>query len=131
MLDQTLTEQAAALRRGDYSATELTAAYLARIGARNAALNAFVTVTAEAAAQAAAAADASLAGGDAGAALACWQKSADAAAAMAMPLDEALAWLEISRHGAGTHATLAHARAAALFEQLGVTEPAPAYPPLD
>lgn len=66
MLDQTLTEQVAALRRGDYSATELTAAYLARIGARNAALNAFVTVTAEAAAQAAAAADAALAGGDAG-----------------------------------------------------------------
>ncbi|HEX2797093.1 MAG TPA: Asp-tRNA(Asn)/Glu-tRNA(Gln) amidotransferase subunit GatA, partial [Immundisolibacter sp.] len=66
MLDQTLTEQAAALRRGDYSATELTAAYLARIGARNAALNAFVTVTAEAAGQAAAAADAALAGGDAG-----------------------------------------------------------------
>lgn len=66
MLDQTLTEQAAALRRGDYSATELTAAYLARIGARNAALNAFVTITAEAAAQAAAAADAALAGGDAG-----------------------------------------------------------------
>ncbi|MBC7160905.1 MAG: Asp-tRNA(Asn)/Glu-tRNA(Gln) amidotransferase subunit GatA [Immundisolibacter sp.] len=66
MLDQTLTEQAAALRRGDYSATELTAAYLARIGARNAALNAFITVTAEAATAAAAAADAALAGGDAG-----------------------------------------------------------------
>jgi aspartyl-tRNA(Asn)/glutamyl-tRNA(Gln) amidotransferase subunit A len=65
MLDQTLTEQAAALRRGDYSATELTAAYLARIGARNAALNAFITVTAEAAGQAAAAADAALAGGEA------------------------------------------------------------------
>ncbi|HEY0676339.1 MAG TPA: Asp-tRNA(Asn)/Glu-tRNA(Gln) amidotransferase subunit GatA [Immundisolibacter sp.] len=65
MLDQTLTEQAAALRRGDYSATELTAAYLARIGARNAALNAFITVTAEAAGQAAAAADAALAAGEA------------------------------------------------------------------
>jgi len=65
MLDQTLTEQAAALRRGDYSATELTAAYLARIGARNAALNAFITVTAGAAHQAAAAADAALAGGEA------------------------------------------------------------------
>jgi aspartyl-tRNA(Asn)/glutamyl-tRNA(Gln) amidotransferase subunit A len=66
MLDQTLTEQAAALRRGDYSATELTAAYLARIGARNDALNAFLTVTAEAAGQAAAAADAALASGSAG-----------------------------------------------------------------
>ncbi len=66
MLDQTLTEQAAALRRGDYSATELTAAYLARIDARNNALNAFVTVTAEAAIQAAAAADAALASGCAG-----------------------------------------------------------------
>ncbi len=66
MLDQTLTEQAVALRRGDYSATELTAAYLARIGARNGDLNAFVTVTAEAAVQAAAAADAALASGSAG-----------------------------------------------------------------
>ncbi|WP_448507636.1 Asp-tRNA(Asn)/Glu-tRNA(Gln) amidotransferase subunit GatA [Immundisolibacter sp.] len=66
MLDQTLTEQAAALRRGDYSATELTAAYLARIDARDNALNAFVTVTAEAAIQAAAAADAALASGCAG-----------------------------------------------------------------
>jgi aspartyl-tRNA(Asn)/glutamyl-tRNA(Gln) amidotransferase subunit A len=66
MLDQTLTEQAAALRRGDYSATELTAAYLARIDARNDALNAFVTVTAEAAGQAAAAADAALVSGYAG-----------------------------------------------------------------
>ena len=66
MLDQTLTEQAAALRRGDYSATELTAAYLTRIGARNGVLNAFLTVTAEAAGQAAAAADAALASGSAG-----------------------------------------------------------------
>ena len=66
MLEQTLTEQTAALRRGDYSATELTAAYLARIGARNGHLNAFVTVSGEAARQAAAVADAALASGDAG-----------------------------------------------------------------
>ncbi|MFZ5492432.1 MAG: Asp-tRNA(Asn)/Glu-tRNA(Gln) amidotransferase subunit GatA [Pseudomonadota bacterium] len=65
MLDQTLTEQVAALRRGDCSARELTDAYLARIGASNPALNAYVTVTAEAARAAADAADAALAAGDA------------------------------------------------------------------
>ncbi len=65
MLDQTLTEQVAALRRGDYSARELTDAYLARIGAQNAALNAFVTVTADTARAAADAADAALAAGKA------------------------------------------------------------------
>ena len=65
MLDETLTEQVAALRRREYSARELTEAYLARIEARNGALNAYLTVTAEAARAAADAADAALAAGDA------------------------------------------------------------------
>jgi aspartyl-tRNA(Asn)/glutamyl-tRNA(Gln) amidotransferase subunit A len=65
MLDQTLTEQVAALRRGDCSARELTDLYLARIGTGNTALNAYVTVTAEAARAAADAADAALATGNA------------------------------------------------------------------
>ena len=69
-----------------------------------------------------------LADGRSAAALECWQKSADAAAAMSMPLDEALAWLEISRHGAGAPAALARAHAEALFEKLGAAEPAPPYP---
>jgi hypothetical protein len=58
-------------------------------------------------------------------AMACWEKSAATAAAQAMPLDEALACLEMSRHGEGASATVAHARAAALFESLGLPEPAP------
>ena len=65
MLDQTLTEQVAALRRHDYSARELTDAYLARIGAQNAVLNAYVTITAQSARAAADAADAALAAGNA------------------------------------------------------------------
>jgi aspartyl-tRNA(Asn)/glutamyl-tRNA(Gln) amidotransferase subunit A len=65
MLEHTLTEQVAALRRGEYSARELTDAYLARIGARNAALNAYVTVTAGSARAAADAADTALAAGNA------------------------------------------------------------------
>jgi hypothetical protein len=67
--------------------------------------------------------------GRAAAALACWQRSAEAAAAMAMPHDEALACLEIARHGAGAPATLARARAEALLEQLGLAEPAPLHTP--
>ena len=65
MLEHTLTEQVAALRRRNYSARDLTDAYLARIGAQNAALNAYVTVTAESARAAADAADAALAVGNA------------------------------------------------------------------
>ena len=45
MLEHTLTEQAAALRDGTYSARELTDAYLARIEAAGGALNAYITVT--------------------------------------------------------------------------------------
>lgn len=63
--------------------------------------------------------------GRTGAALHCWQRSAEAAAAMRMPHDEALAWLEIARHGTGAPATLARARAEALLEKLGLAEPAP------
>ena len=65
MLEHTLTEQAAALRDGTYSARELTDAYLARIEAAGGALNAYITVTAAAARAAADAADAALATGNA------------------------------------------------------------------
>jgi hypothetical protein len=66
-----------------------------------------------------------LAAGKRSQALACWEKSAAAAVAHTMPLDEAMACMEISRHGAGAVATLAHARAAALFETLGLPAPGP------
>ncbi|GAB4356195.1 MAG: Asp-tRNA(Asn)/Glu-tRNA(Gln) amidotransferase subunit GatA [Immundisolibacter sp.] len=65
MLEHTLTEQVTALRRGTYSARELTDAYLARIEAVGGTLNAYITVTAAAARAAAAAADAALAAGNA------------------------------------------------------------------
>ncbi len=57
-------------------------------------------------------------------ALNCWQKAADAALRLHMPCDEALAWQAIARHADGSAATVARARAAALFEMLGVPEPA-------
>ena len=57
-------------------------------------------------------------------ALKCWQKAADAAARLQMPYDQALAWQAVARHAGGSAATVAHARAAALFETLGVPEPA-------
>jgi tetratricopeptide (TPR) repeat protein len=63
--------------------------------------------------------------GNAAAALKLWQKSADKAAAMAMPHDEAQAWLAIARHSGDSFGTVAHARATALLETLGVPEPAP------
>jgi tetratricopeptide (TPR) repeat protein len=61
-------------------------------------------------------------------ALALWQKSADTASALQMPYDEALAALAIARHAGGALGTVAHARAAALFETLRVPEPAPVLP---
>ena len=57
-------------------------------------------------------------------ALASFEKSAAAAAGHGMPLDEAMACLELSRHGTQSAATVAHARAAALLESLGLPEPA-------
>jgi len=69
-----------------------------------------------------------LASGQPAQALKSWQQSAEAAAALAMPWDEALAALAVARYGSGTTATLAHARAAALFEMLGVAEPVTAIP---
>ena len=67
MFSLTLAETRAALRRRDFSARELTTAYLAAIAALNPRLNAFITVTPELALRQAAAADAALARGEAGA----------------------------------------------------------------
>ncbi len=66
MLEDTISQQATALRRGDYSANELVTAYLARIVAKNGTLNAYLTVTEQAALDGARAADAALADGSAG-----------------------------------------------------------------
>ncbi|MGI9271610.1 MAG: Asp-tRNA(Asn)/Glu-tRNA(Gln) amidotransferase subunit GatA [Woeseiaceae bacterium] len=61
-----LTQIAAGLADGDFSASELTEALLERIGSQNESLNAFITVTGEQALAAAKAADAARASGDAG-----------------------------------------------------------------
>jgi len=61
----TIAEAGRRLRARELSATELTRAALERIGARNAALNAFITVASDDALRAAAAADARLAAGTA------------------------------------------------------------------
>jgi len=63
---QTLTELAAGLDTGDFSAVELTDALLGRIEADGETLNAFITVTAEQACAAAKEADAARAAGNAG-----------------------------------------------------------------
>jgi len=67
MRDLTIAEAAAALRRRDFSARELTAAHLDAIAAENPHLNAFITVTPERALAQAEAADAALARGEGGA----------------------------------------------------------------
>jgi aspartyl-tRNA(Asn)/glutamyl-tRNA(Gln) amidotransferase subunit A len=64
--EQTLTELAAALGRGEITSVAITEALLARIDEKDAALNAFITVTAERALAAAAAADEARAAGKAG-----------------------------------------------------------------
>ena len=66
MLTGTLAELSAALHAGRISSVELTQGLLARIGAHNPALNAFITVDADGALAAAKAADAALAAGTAG-----------------------------------------------------------------
>ena len=67
--DMTISRAARALRAGECSAQELTAAYLARIQQRNPDLNSFVRVTAERALAQAEAADERLAAGETGALL--------------------------------------------------------------
>ncbi|MGV3593417.1 MAG: Asp-tRNA(Asn)/Glu-tRNA(Gln) amidotransferase subunit GatA [Gammaproteobacteria bacterium] len=66
MLNQGITEIAAALASGAYSSVELTQAYLDQIGKHNPDLNAYITVTAEQALAQARAADAARAEGKAG-----------------------------------------------------------------
>jgi aspartyl-tRNA(Asn)/glutamyl-tRNA(Gln) amidotransferase subunit A len=66
MLDKTLTQLADGLSRGEFSSVELTTAYLERIKAHNAGLNAFITVTDDMALTQAAAADEKRAAGNAG-----------------------------------------------------------------
>jgi aspartyl-tRNA(Asn)/glutamyl-tRNA(Gln) amidotransferase subunit A len=66
MFDLTLAGARAALRRREFSARELTTAYLGAIEALNGRLNAFITVTPELALRQADAADAALARGEAG-----------------------------------------------------------------
>ena len=63
---QTLTELAAGLEKGDFSSLELTEALLGRVDEHDKALNAFVTVTAEQALAAAQRADEARAAGNAG-----------------------------------------------------------------
>jgi aspartyl-tRNA(Asn)/glutamyl-tRNA(Gln) amidotransferase subunit A len=66
LLDLTIAEAAAALRRRDVSARDLTEAHLAAIAELNPRLNAFITVTEDAALAQADAADHALRAGDAG-----------------------------------------------------------------
>ena len=65
LTDLTIAEAAAALRRHDFSAQELTQAHLDATATLNPRLNAFITVTPERALQQAEAADAALASGGA------------------------------------------------------------------
>ena len=66
LYEQTLTELAAGLERGDFTSVDITTALLARIEASDEALNAFITVLADDALRAAKAADAARANGKAG-----------------------------------------------------------------
>ena len=64
--DLTIVEAAAALRRRDFSARELTQVHVDAVAALNGRLNAFITTTPDAALAQADAADAALAAGNAG-----------------------------------------------------------------
>ena len=64
LTDMTLVQARDGLRRGDFSAAEITGAHLDAIEALNPRLNAYITVTAEQARERAAAADAARAAGD-------------------------------------------------------------------
>lgn len=66
MLNQGITEIAAALAKGEYSSVEITQAYLDQISRHNPDINAYVTVTDELALNQAKAADAARAKGNAG-----------------------------------------------------------------
>ncbi len=66
LTDLTITAAAGALRRGDFTARELTQAHVDAVAALNPRLNAFITVTSERALEQAEAADAALAAGEAG-----------------------------------------------------------------
>jgi len=66
MHHKTITELAAGLRRGEFSSTELTRHFLARIEQLDPELNSFITVTPDQALTAATQADAALARGEAG-----------------------------------------------------------------
>ncbi|MEY4642252.1 MAG: glutamyl-tRNA(Gln) amidotransferase, subunit [Pseudomonadota bacterium] len=66
MLNQGITEIAAALAKGEYSSVEITQAYLNQISRHNPDINAYVTVTGELALSQAKAADAARAKGNAG-----------------------------------------------------------------
>ena len=66
LTDYSIIDAAAALRKREFSARELTAAHLHAIEALNPRLNAYITVTPEAALAQADAADCALAAGDAG-----------------------------------------------------------------
>ncbi len=62
-------------------------------------------------------------------ALKAWQKSAESAAVLAMPYDEALAMLAIAHSARGAQGTVARARAAALLESMDLPEPPSLFAP--
>ncbi len=61
-------------------------------------------------------------------ALKAWRKSAESAAALAMPYDEALALLVLAQYEGGSSGTVAHARASALLEGMALPEPPSLFP---
>ena len=61
-------------------------------------------------------------------ALKAWRNSAESAAALAMPYDEALALLVLAQYEGGASGTVAHARASALLEGMALPEPPSLFP---